>query len=225
MAFDFKKEYKEYYLPPQTPTIVEIPPANYVAVRGKGDPNDENGEYKASIELLYGIAFTIKMSKMGDHRIDGYFDFVVPPLEGLWWSETGEVDYGRKEDFHFISMLRLPDFVTKEDFDWAAEFGLTGVNYQSSSQYDTPARVRNAKYLSSFKIRMFLEPGAYMRLWIKYDENPLYEYMGERRGNEMKTFVLPVVPKRCDHLRFKLTGHGGMKIYDLSRVMEVGGDG
>ena len=119
MAFDFKKEYKEYYLPPQTPTIVEIPPANYVAVRGKGDPNDENGEYKASIGLLYGIAFTIKMSKMGDHRIDGYFDFVVPPLEGLWWSETGEVDYGRKEDFHFISMIRLPDFVTKEDFDWA----------------------------------------------------------------------------------------------------------
>ena len=121
MAFDFKKEYKEYYLPPVTPSIVELPPANYIAVRGKGDPNDENGEYKASIEVLYGIAFTIKMSKKGDHRIDGYFDFVVPPLEGLWWSETGEVDYGRKEDFHFISMLRLPDFVTKEDFDLAVE--------------------------------------------------------------------------------------------------------
>ena len=121
MAFDFKKEYKEYYLPPVTPSIVELPPANYIAVRGKGDPNDENGEYKASIEVLYGIAFTIKMSKKGDHRIDGYYDFVVPPLEGLWWSETGEVDYGRKEDFHFISMLRLPDFVTKEDFDWAVE--------------------------------------------------------------------------------------------------------
>ena len=97
---------------------------NYVAVRGKGNPNEEDSEYKASIELLYGIAFTIKMSKMskmGDHRIDGYFDFVVPPLEGLWWSETGEVDYGRKQDFHFISMIRLPDFVTKEDFDWAVE--------------------------------------------------------------------------------------------------------
>ena len=114
MAFDFKKEYKEYYLPPVTPSIVELPPANYIAVRGKGDPNDENGEYKASIEVLYGIAFTIKMSKKGDHRIDGYYDFVVPPLEGLWWSETGEVDYGRKEDFHFISMLRLPDFVTRK---------------------------------------------------------------------------------------------------------------
>ena len=121
MAFDFKKEYREYYLPPQTPVIVDLPPMNYVAVRGKGNPNDEDSEYRASIELLYGIAFTIKMSKMGDRRIDGYFDFVVPPLEGLWWSETGEVDYGRKQDFHFISMLRLPDFVTKEDFDWAVE--------------------------------------------------------------------------------------------------------
>ena len=121
MAFDFKKEYREYYLPPQTPIIVDVPPMNYVAVRGKGNPNEEDSEYKASIELLYCIAFTIKMSKMGDHRIEGYFDFVVPPLEGLWWSETGEVDYGRKQDFHFISMLRLPDFVTREDFDWAVE--------------------------------------------------------------------------------------------------------
>ena len=121
MAFDFKKEYKEYYLPPLIPVVVDIPPANYVAVRGRGNPNDDDSEYKASIELLYGVAFTIKMSKMGDRRIEGYFDFVVPPLEGLWWSETGEVDYGRKEEFHFISMIRLPDFVTKEDFDWAVE--------------------------------------------------------------------------------------------------------
>jgi len=124
MAFDFKKEYREYYLPPQTPVIVDVPPMNFVAVRGKGNPNEEDSEYKASIELLYGIAFTIKMSKMskmGDHRIDGFFDFVVPPLEGLWWPETGDLDYGRKQDFHFISMIRLPDFVTKEDFDWAVE--------------------------------------------------------------------------------------------------------
>lgn len=121
MAFDFKKEYREFYLPSLTPTIVDVPPMNFVAVRGKGNPNEEDSEYKASIELLYGVAFTIKMSKMGGHRIDGYFDFVVPPLEGLWWSETGEVDYARKEDFHFISMIRLPDFVTKEDFDWAVE--------------------------------------------------------------------------------------------------------
>ena len=121
MAFDFKKEYKEFYLPPVTPTFVKVPPMNYVAVRGKGNPNDEDGEYKASIELLYGVAFTIKMSKKGDHRIEGYYDYVVPPLEGLWWLEKGEVDYAHKEDFQFISMIRLPDFVTKEDFDWAIE--------------------------------------------------------------------------------------------------------
>ncbi|MCM1431484.1 MAG: GyrI-like domain-containing protein [Muribaculaceae bacterium] len=93
---------------------------NYIAVRGKGNPNEESSEYKQSIALLYGIAFTIKMSKKGNHRIDGYFDYVVPPLEGLWWQEgTRGIDYSRKEDFHFISMIRLPDFVTEEDFDWA----------------------------------------------------------------------------------------------------------
>lgn len=119
MAFDFKKEYKEFYLPPVTPTIVDVPPVNYIAVRGKGNPNDEDSEYKASIELLYGIAFTIKMSRMGDHRIEGYFDYVVPPLEGLWWSERGEVNSAHKEDLQFISMIRLPDFVTRADVDWA----------------------------------------------------------------------------------------------------------
>lgn len=123
MAFDFKKGYKEFYLPPVTPTFVDVPPANYIAVRGIGNPNDEDSEYKASIGLLYGIAFTIKMSKKGDHQIGGYYDFVVPPLEGLWWSEKGEVDYAHKEDFHFISMIRLPDFVTKADFDWAVAEG------------------------------------------------------------------------------------------------------
>lgn len=168
MTFDYKKEYKEFYMPKKKPAIVEIPSMNYIAVRGKGDPNPENSEYKASIGLLYAIAFTIKMSKLGDHKIDGYFDYVVPPLEGFWWQyvpeeETEEemtegkavvkearvegtpaveeaveetpgeespasskrirrgIDYTRKEDFHFLSMIRLPDFVTKEDFDWAIE--------------------------------------------------------------------------------------------------------
>ena len=120
MAFDYKKEYKEFYMPKNKPNIVEVPPMNYIAVRGKGNPNTEDGEYKQSIGLLYAIAFTIKMSKMGSHRIDGYFDYVVPPLEGLWWQEnTKGIDYNRKEDFHFISMIRLPDFVTEKDFDWA----------------------------------------------------------------------------------------------------------
>lgn len=122
MAFDYKKEYKEFYMPKNKPSIVEVPPMNYIAVRGKGNPNEEGSEYKQSIGLLYGIAFTIKMSKMGSHRIDGYFDYVVPPLEGFWWQEnTKEIDYSKKEDFHFISVIRLPDFVTKKDFDWAIE--------------------------------------------------------------------------------------------------------
>lgn len=120
MAFDYKKEYQEFYLPPKKPTIVTVPGMNYLAVRGKGNPNEEEGEYKRSIGLLYGIAFTIKMSYKGEHRIAGYFEYVVPPLEGFWWQEGVQgIDYTRKEDFHFISLIRLPDFVTRDEFDWA----------------------------------------------------------------------------------------------------------
>lgn len=122
MAFDYKKEYKEFYLPPKKPGIVTVPPMNYIAVRGKGNPNIEGGEYKQSIGLLYAIAFTIKMSKKGNHQMEGYFDYVVPPLEGFWWQDNSKIiDYTRKEDFHFISIIRLPDFVTREEFDWAVE--------------------------------------------------------------------------------------------------------
>lgn len=122
MAFDYKKEYKEFYMPKKKPSIVEIPKMNYIAVRGKGNPNDENGEYKNSIGLLYAIAFTIKMSYKGTHKIDGYFEYVVPPLEGFWWHEnTQGFDYNRKEDMHFISVIRLPDFVTEDDFKWAVD--------------------------------------------------------------------------------------------------------
>lgn len=125
MAFDYKKEYKEFYMPKKKPSIVTVPPMNYIAVRGKGNPNVEGSEYKESIGLLYAIAFTIKMSKMGDRKIDGYFDYVVPPLEGFWWQEgVCGIDYTRKEAFRFISVIRLPDFVTREDFEWAvAEAG------------------------------------------------------------------------------------------------------
>lgn len=120
MAFDYKKEYKEFYMPKNKPSIVDVPSMNYIAVRGSGNPNVEGSEYKQSIGLLYAIAFTIKMSKMGDHHIEGYFDYVVPPLEGFWWQDNIRgIDYSRKEDFHFISVIRLPDFVTREDFEWA----------------------------------------------------------------------------------------------------------
>lgn len=109
-------------MPKNKPSIVTVPDMNFIAVRGQGDPNAEDGEYKQSIGLLYGIAFTIKMSKKSDHRIDGYFDYVVPPLEGFWWQEGTEgIDYAHKERLQWISVIRLPDFVTKEDFDWAVE--------------------------------------------------------------------------------------------------------
>ena len=122
MAFDFKKEYKEFYMPKSKPGIVTVPSMNYIAVRGSGNPNQEDGEYKQAIGLLYGIAFTIKMSKKGDHEIEGYFDYVVPPLEGFWWQDGVErVDYAHKENFHWISVIRIPDFVTEDDFRWAAE--------------------------------------------------------------------------------------------------------
>lgn len=122
MPFDYKKEYKEFYLPPKKPGIINIPEINYVAVRGKGNPNDPDGEYKAALGLLYGISFTIKMSYKGNSRIEGYFPYVVPPLEGLWW-QTGSVgiDYAHKEDFSWISMIRLPEFVTREVFDHALQ--------------------------------------------------------------------------------------------------------
>ena len=120
MAFDFKKEYKEFYLPSSRPAIITVPAFNFIAVRGKGNPNDPDGEYSKALNLLYGIAYTIKMSKKTDYRIEGYFDYVVPPLEGFWWQDGTEgVDYAHKENFRWISVIRLPDFVTKKDFDWA----------------------------------------------------------------------------------------------------------
>ena len=122
MAFDFKKEYKEFYMPKNKPGIVTVPSMNYIAVRGHGDPNEEDGAYKQAIGLLYGIAFTIKMSKLGDHRIEGYFDYVVPPLEGFWWQDGVQgIDYAHKDAFQWISVIRLPDFVTADDFAWAIE--------------------------------------------------------------------------------------------------------
>lgn len=115
MAFDYKKEYKEFYMPNDTPSIVTVPKMNYIAVRGVGDPNEEGGGYKQAIGLLYAIAFTIKMSKKGSHQIEGYFDYVVPPLEGFWWQNGVEgIDYARKTDFNWISVIRLPDFAKKK---------------------------------------------------------------------------------------------------------------
>lgn len=122
MAFDFKKEYKEFYMPKEKPEIVTVPAANYIAVRGEGNPNDEGGAYQQAVGVLYAVAYTLKMSYKTDRRIEGFYEYVVPPLEGFWWQDGVDgADYGSKDSFHWISVIRLPDFITREDFDWAVE--------------------------------------------------------------------------------------------------------
>ena len=122
MAFDIKKEYKEYYMPKSKPEIVTVPKANYIAVRGKGDPNEEGGAYKKAIGVLYAVAYTLKMSYKTDYRIEGFYEYVVPPLEGFWWQEGIEgTDSTDKSTFNWISVIRLPEFISKADFDWAVK--------------------------------------------------------------------------------------------------------
>ena len=122
MAFDFKKEYKEFYMPKSKPEIVNVPKASYLAVRGKGNPNEEGGAYQQAIRVLYAVAYTLKMSYKTDYKIKGFFEYVVPPLEGFWWQDGIDgVDLSNKSTFNWISVIRLPDFVIKEDFEWAVK--------------------------------------------------------------------------------------------------------
>ena len=122
MSFDFKKEYKEFYLPKNKPQIVNIPKANYIAIRGHGNPNEEGGAYQRAISVLYAVAYTLKMSYKTDYKIAGFFEYVVPPLEGFWWQDgICGVDYSKKDEFNWISIIRLPDFITRENFDWAVK--------------------------------------------------------------------------------------------------------
>lgn len=126
MPFDFKKEQKDFYLPPTKPMLVDVPPMHYIAVRGSGDPNAAGGAYQHAIGQLYAIAYTIKMSHKGSRQIEGYFPYVVPPLEGFWWQDDAAgIDYSRKAAFQWLSAIRLPDFVTNEDFAWAIEEAAT----------------------------------------------------------------------------------------------------
>ena len=184
MAFDFKKEYKEFYMPKNKPGIVTVPSMNYIAVRGQGDPNSEGGEYMQSIGLLYGIAFTIKMSRMGDHQIDGYFDYVVPPLEGFWWQDgVAGIDYSHKENFRWISVIRLPDFVTAEDFKWA-------VGEAERKKKTDFSKAEFLRYEEGLCVQcMHFGP---------YDDEPatvslMHEYM-ERQG-----YVLDITDERLHH--------------------------
>lgn len=126
MAFDFKKEYKEFYMPANKPQIVQVPPASFIAVRGSGDPNQEGGAYKQAISVLYAVAYTLKMSYKTDYHIPGFFEYVVPPLEGFWWQDGVDgMDYSKKDAFQWISAIRLPDFVTLADFSWAVATATT----------------------------------------------------------------------------------------------------
>ena len=122
MAFDFKKEYKEFYMPKNKPEIVTVPKANYIAVRGKGNPNEIDGAYQKAISILYAVAYTLKMSYKTEHKIEGFFEYVVPPLEGFWWQDNVDgIDYADKTAFNWISVIRLPEFITQKDFEWAVE--------------------------------------------------------------------------------------------------------
>lgn len=122
MAFDFKKEYKEFYMPKNKPEIVTVPQANYIAVRGKGNPNEIDGAYQQAISILYAVAYTLKMSYKTEHKIEGFFEYVVPPLEGFWWQDNVDgIDYADKAAFNWISVIRLPEFITQKDFEWAVE--------------------------------------------------------------------------------------------------------
>ncbi|AXQ79384.1 transcriptional regulator [Streptococcus chenjunshii] len=184
MVFDYKKEYKEFYMPKNKPSIVNVPSMNYMAVRGQGDPNDTDGFYKQSIGLLYGVAFTIKMSKKGSHRIEGYFNYVVPPLEGFWWQEgANSIDYAHKDDFNWISVIRLPDFVTQTDFKWAIE----------------EAAKKKKTDFSKVELLTYEEGLAVQCLHVgPYDEEPatillMHEFM-EKQG-----YTLDITDKRLHH--------------------------
>ena len=184
MAFDYKKEYKAFYLPPEKPQVIQIPSMHFLAVRGQGDPNEEGGAYKASIGLLYGMAYTIKMSKMGTHKMEGYFDYVVPPLEGFWWQEGVQgIDYAHKENFQWISLIRLPEFVTQEAFDWA-------VREASAKKGMDFSRVEYLTYKEGLCVQcMHIGP---------YDSEPStirnMELYAEEQG-----YKLDFSPQRCHH--------------------------
>jgi len=184
MAFDYKKEYKGFYMPPMSPSIITVPSMNYIAVSGQGDPNIEDGEYKQSIGLLYGIAFTIKMSKKGDHRIEGYFDYVVPPLEGFWWQDGVKgIDYSKKEKFNWISVIRLPDFVTKADFEWA----LREATEKKKTDF---SKVEFLTYDEGLCVQC-MHVGSYD------DEPATVAHMHEYIGNQ--GYVLDITDKRMHH--------------------------
>ncbi len=200
MAFDYKKEYKEFYMPKNKPNIIEIPKMNYIAVRGKGNPNEENSEYKQTIGLLYSVAFTIKMSYKTSHKIEGYFEYVVPPLEGFWWQNGIEgLDYNRKEDMEFISMIRLPDFVTKEEFNWA-------INEATNKKKQDFSKVEFLSYdeglcVQCMHIGSYDNEPATIETMKTYVEENGYEI--DINNNRFHHEIYLSDPRKCDESRLK----------------------
>ena len=200
MAFDYKKEYKEFYMPKNKPNIIEIPKMNYIAVRGKGNPNEENSEYKQTIGLLYSIAFTIKMSYKTSHKIEGYFQYVVPPLEGFWWQDGIDgLDYNKKEDMEFISMIRLPDFVTKEEFNWA-------INEATNKKKQDFSKVEFLSYdeglcVQCMHIGSYDNEPATIETMKKYAEENGYEIDINETRYHHEIYLSD--PRKCDENRLK----------------------
>ena len=133
---DYKKDYRDLYSPKTKPVIIDIPEMNFVAMEGRGNPNEEDGEYQKALGVLYGIQYTIKMSKKGDKIPNGYFDYVVPPLEGFWWLENNEeFSFNNKSEFCWLSIIRLPEFVDKKLFVWACNEVSKKKNIETKNAY------------------------------------------------------------------------------------------
>ncbi len=120
MTIDFKKTDKNLYLPKDKPMIIDVPEMLFIMIDGKGDPNN-NQSYNEAVEILYGLSYTIKMSIKKGINIPGFYDYVVPPLEGLWWIEEGEFDLKFRDNWLWTSMIRQPEFVTQDVFQWAVD--------------------------------------------------------------------------------------------------------
>lgn len=198
MAFDFKREYKDLYQPAARPTIVDVPPMHYVALRGSGDPNEEGGAYQASIGVLYAVSYTIKMSKKGDHQIDGYFDYVVPPLEGFWWQEgVRGVDYSNRASFQWISLIRLPDFVTPDELAWAKDTAASKKKLDCSAAEFL--QVNEGLCVQMLHVGPYdEEPATVKRMHDYLDENGYaLDFSDERRHHEIYlSDVRKVVPEK-----------------------------
>ncbi len=186
MPFDFKKEQKRLYLPPKTPEIVTVPPMNFIAVDGRGDPNEEGGEYKRALEVLYAVSYTLKMSYKTDYKIPGFYEYVVPPLEGFWVHPGVKgFDYSDKSSLLWTSARRLPDFVRQEDFAWAVSAAEKKTKLDCSQAYllalDEGLCVQML-HLGSYDS----EPESVARMDAYIDENGYENDMaGDRRHHEI----------------------------------------